>query len=214
MLDKAMLWSKRYGFWVLATFHFFGVVMMAYYDLDLFASFTPLNLLLSASLVLLAAQKEDLSKLISFFLLSFGIGYGVEVLGTQTGFPFGDYRYLENLGIQFWEVPPIIGINWFLLAYASALWTRQLISNSTFQIFIAAALMVGLDFFIEPLCEILGFWAWENKVAPWENYLGWYGVSLLVQWIYTRIGIQSDNLLARQYFVLVTLFFIMLNLLL
>ena len=58
MGDKLANFSKRYGLGILITFHFFGVVMMAYYDLDLFASFTPGNLMLSAILVFFASAQK------------------------------------------------------------------------------------------------------------------------------------------------------------
>lgn len=81
MLDKVANFAKRYGLAILFTFHFFGVLMMAFYDLNLFASFTPGNLLLSAFLVFMASEKREWPKLALFFILSFAIGYGAEVLG-------------------------------------------------------------------------------------------------------------------------------------
>lgn len=214
MLIKLATFSKQYGFWILLAFHFFGVVMMAFYDLELFASLTPLNLLQSALLVFFASEKQEWKKLARFFMAAFLIGYWAEVLGTQTGFPFGSYWYLPNLGPQLIEVPLIIGVNWFLLAYSAALWVKRWIASKVWQAALAAALMVLLDFFIEPLCEVLGFWAWEHQTAPWENYLGWYGVSLVVQIIFQRLNIKEDNSLGRWYFIFVTLFFMMLNILL
>lgn len=214
MGDKLANFSKRYGLGILITFHFFGVVMMAYYDLDLFASFTPGNLMLSAILVFFASAQKEWGKLGLFLSLSFLIGYWAEVLGTQTGFPFGSYQYLPNLGFQILAVPLVIGVNWFLIAYSAAMWARKFVASKWFQVLLASALMVALDLFIEPLCEVLGFWAWENKSAPLANYLGWYGVSILVQASLVGLKIKEDNPLARWYFVLVALFFIMLNILL
>ncbi len=214
MRDRLVSFARQYGFWVLLVIHFFGVIMMSYVDLDLFASFTPLNLLLSALLLFLASAQTEWKALFYFFSASFLIGFGAEVLGTQTGFPFGEYWYLPKLGPQRIGVPLIIGVNWFLLAYSSALWAAKWFSNLWIRVLVAAALMVGLDFFIEPLCETLGFWAWRAKVAPWENYLGWYGVSIVVQAIFVSLKIKNDNPLARGYLMLVALFFIMLNILL
>lgn len=214
MLDTLARFSKQYGIYVLLAFHFFGVIMMAFYDLDLFASFTPGNLILSALILFFASERREWKKLAIFFSLSYLIGYLAELIGTQTGFPFGEYWYLPHLGPQLIGVPLVIGVNWFLIAYSAALWTRKFSPNSVVQVLVASALMVGLDLFIEPLCERLGFWAWADKIAPWQNYLGWYGVSMIVQLIFKALMINADNALARWYFVMVTLFFIMLNLLL
>lgn len=212
MLDPLRLFARKYGLWILGVIHFFGVIVISFADLDFFAGFTPLNLFLSALLILLAAAADDFPKLAYFFLISFSIGFGVEVLGTQTGFPFGNYQYLHNLGLKWIEVPLMIGVNWFVLSYSTALWARRWTSIPLLQMLIAAALMVSLDLFIEPLSATLGFWAWENNVIPLENYLAWFAVSFLIQLIFVRLRITNDTALARWYLPMIGLFFIMLNL--
>lgn len=211
MLDPFRQFARSYGFWILAVIHFFGVIVISFADLDFFAAFTPLNLYLSAILVLLASQADDYPKMLHFLLASFTIGFGVEVLGTQTGFPFGDYRYLHNLGFKLIEVPIVIGLNWFLLAYSTALWAKRWTINPLLRMIIAAALMVGLDFFIEPLSAQLGFWAWAGNVIPWENYLAWFVVAFAIQFIFVKLNLQHDTKLARWYLPLIAFFFIMLN---
>lgn len=212
MLDPLRLFARKYGLWILGVIHFFGVIVISFADLDFFAGFTPLNLFLSALLILLAAVADDFPKLAYFFLISFSIGFGVEVLGTQTGFPFGNYQYLHNLGLKWIEVPLMIGVNWFVLSYSTALWARRWTSIPLLQMLIAAALMVSLDLFIEPLSATLGFWAWQDNVIPLENYLAWFAVSFLIQLIFVGLRITNDTALARWYLPMIGLFFIMLNL--
>lgn len=212
MLDPLRLFAQKYGLWILGVIHFFGVWVIAFADLDFFAGFTPLNLFLSAALILLAASADDFPKLGYFFLISFSIGYLVEVLGTQTGFPFGEYWYLHNLGFKVFEVPIIIGVNWFVLAYSTALWTKRWFKFPLLQMVFAAALMVALDFFIEPLSATLGFWAWEGNIIPWENYLAWFVVAFIIQFFFVKLNLQHDTKLARWYLPLIASFFIMLNL--
>lgn len=213
MLDPLRYFARGYGIWILGVIHFFGIWVIAYADRDFFAAFTPLNLLLSAGLVLLAASADEWSKIASFFLISFSIGFAVEVLGTQTGFPFGEYAYLHNLGPKLIEVPLMIGVNWFLLAYSTALWARKWFFNKIIRMIVAAALMVSLDFFIEPLCADLGFWAWEGNTVPWKNYLAWFVVAFVIQLFFVKLNIKQDTALARWYLPIIALFFIMLNLL-
>ncbi len=212
MLDPIRLAARKWGLWILGVIHFFGIWVISFADLDFFAGFTPLNLFLSAVLILLAAGADQYPRLGWFLLISFSIGYGVEVLGTQTGFPFGNYAYLHNLGLKVIEVPLIIGVNWFVLAYSSALWARRWVNSGFLRMSIASALMVGLDLFIEPLSATLGFWAWENNDIPLENYLAWFVVSFIIQFIFVKLRIEDDTALGRWYLVMIALFFIMLNL--
>lgn len=204
--------AQSYGFWILVVPHFFGVLVMAWVDLDYFARFTPLNLILSALLIIGVEHEKQLPRLASFFALSFSLGFAVEVLGTQTGFPFGNYWYLQNLGPKLWEVPVLIGLNWFLLAYSAGRWARGLFSGIWMQASFAAALMVGLDFFIEPLSQTLGFWAWEGNTIPWQNYLAWFVVAFSMQLAFVKMPLNKDNYLARWYFPIIASFFILLNL--
>ncbi|MFN7013146.1 MAG: carotenoid biosynthesis protein, partial [Bacteroidia bacterium] len=62
----------------------------------LFLSLTPLNLLLT--LVIFFWANESLHKnLILSFIITFIIGYGVEVAGVHTGVLFGIYKYCSAL---------------------------------------------------------------------------------------------------------------------
>lgn len=205
---------QKYGLWTLLVVHFFGVIVIAFADLDYFAGFTPFNLTLSAVLILGAASRSQLRTLIIFLLISFSIGFGVEVLGTQTGFPFGTYWYLDNLGLKWIEVPLIIGINWFLLAYSTALWSAKFFNHSMAKAMVGASLMVSLDFFIEPLSKTLGFWAWEGDIIPWQNYLAWWIVAFVIHLAFAKMRLNDDNPLARWYLPIIAAFFIMLNILL
>ena len=45
------------------------------------------------------------------------IGWGMEVIGTKTGFIFGQYYYTDALGPALLGVPLVIGLMWFALAY-------------------------------------------------------------------------------------------------
>ena len=80
-----------------------------------FLSLTPFNPLLTLGIFLWA--NRDLSKsLILSFIISFLIVFGVEVTGVHIGKLFGYYQYRTALSLKLFEVPLIIGINWFLLA--------------------------------------------------------------------------------------------------
>ena len=52
-----------------------------------------------------------------FLALSSAIGYVAEVLGTSTGFPFGQYSYSGVLGPKVLAVPVVVPLIWFVISY-------------------------------------------------------------------------------------------------
>ena len=209
MLEVLKSFTNKYGLWILGVVHFFGILVISFADTKFWASFTPLNLLLALVLVFLVATK--MRSLAVFFLISFSIGYLAELLGTQTGFPFGDYQYLQNLGPKIVEVPMLIGVNWFLMAYATRLWANSLLKFHLAQAILASLFMVSVDFFIEPIAATLGFWQWENDIIPIENYFGWLAVSFIVQVLFPRSLQDERNFIAKWYLPIIFLFFLILN---
>ena len=71
----------------------------------------------------------------------------------QFGIPFGQYLYGDNLGIKFFDVPLVLGLNWLLLVYVSL----NLVSIFKLSIFkqslLVATLMLLIDSVIEPIAS-------------------------------------------------------------
>lgn len=208
-----MKYIRRYGLAILIIFHLVGLLGMTLVDREFFAQLTPMNLLLSAA-VLIAAQEKRSIPLAILFLITFTLGYGVELLGTQTGFPFGDYHYGPALGPLLWEVPIVIGVNWFLMVVSSGAVAKRITAKNNLQLPLAAALMVGIDLLIEPVAPQLDYWYWAQGGAPVLNFAGWFIVSLFMQWVFQKTIVKQSNNLARPYFVIVCCFFALLNLML
>lgn len=105
------------------------------------------------------------------------VGYAAEALGVATGFPFGAYHYTGALFPRALGVPLVMTAAWLVLAA----YTRQV----TAAPWLAAGWMTAMDLVIDPLAaNALGFWRWAHPGPyygiPWSNFLGWYGVSLVV----------------------------------
>jgi putative membrane protein len=79
-----------------------------------FLSLSFFNLALSFTLLLMGRNLHSL-RLYVFIFFAFVVGVGVELIGVHTGYLFGDYAYGESLGVKFYDVPIIIGINWGML---------------------------------------------------------------------------------------------------
>ncbi len=179
----------------------------------LFEALIPFNLI--ASLCLLLWFHQDFNKSFIFYcLLAFFIGFGVEVLGVQTGLIFGYYHYGTLLGVGIWDVPFTIGCNWLMLNYCTNVIANRFKVSIVIKILIAASLMTALDFLIEPVAMQLGFWYWQNNHVPLQNYVAWFGVSALISTVYFLLYFDKKNPLAFLLFVLQVLFFGIFNFLL
>ena len=165
--------------------HFVGGVALSIDTVkSVFLTLTPFNLALT--FVLLIWGNEDFSfnffKVISVLFL---IGFFVEVLGVYSGLLFGEYHYGKTLGFQFLGVPLIIGVNWVLLVVSSFAVSSYFVSNSIITVVLSSVIMVLLDLMIEPVAIRLDFWHWQAEVIPLQNYLMWFLVALLMNWILT-----------------------------
>jgi putative membrane protein len=155
-----------------------------------FLSLSPINLLVSAFIIFFN-EKLPYGLYLALYL-SF---YGVEWLGVYSGWPFGTYFYAETLGIKIFQIPLIIGLNWLLLLHASQEIIAKFLESLPLKIFreaknakngvweqfpkallkafLVAALMLLIDYLIEPHAAELDYWHWFNDVIPMNNYLAW-----------------------------------------
>ena len=202
--------STRFSVIAIITVHFFGLIGLQTAYADWFLLLTPLNLMLSVGLLLLHHKHWKFG--IGWFLLAaFSVGFGVEVLGVQTGFPFGNYVYGETLGPKVAGVPLVIGLNWVMLTYCAGIIVAPIKAHLVVKAMLAATLMVLLDFLIEPIAPVLDFWSWEQHLIPWENYLAWWVVAFALGLLFQRLRFAKDNRLAGALFLVQVVFFGILN---
>ncbi|MFN6482598.1 MULTISPECIES: gamma-carotene 1'-hydroxylase CruF [unclassified Nostoc] len=152
---------------------------------------------------------------LAFMLPAMFISLGSELLGTSTGFPFGDYSYLSGLGYKIGGLVPFtIPLSWFYVGLSSYLiartglkvtqkpsWGRHIAA-----IAVGALLFTCWDFALEPAMSqtSLPFWYWEQPGAffgtPYQNYVGWFGTSALFMsvagllWRDTSIKLERSQL--------------------
>lgn len=152
---------------------------------------------------------------LTFMLPAMFLSLGSELLGTSTGFPFGDYSYLSGLGYKIAGLVPFtIPLSWFYVGLSSYLiacvsldtaqkptWLRQ-----TAAIALGAMLFTCWDFALEPAMSqtAFPFWFWQQPGAffgtPYQNYAGWFGTSALFMsvaaffWRKTPLKLQRSQL--------------------
>jgi putative membrane protein len=177
-----------------------------------FLSLTPLTLLISCTLMLL--NHWHWSVLFALVLLvTWSVGYGIEVAGVHTGMIFGEYAYGATLGWKWLDVPLMIGVNWLLLVYSTGVVVGRLRMPRLVRAGIAAALMTLLDLLIEPVAIAYDFWHWKDGVPPLQNYIAWLVVAFSLAALFQYIHFFKRNRVAVVLLVLQFVFFGILNLL-
>jgi len=201
-------WFKNYGSWVIAVFHLVGILLLGGPWSSDFVMLTPLNLLLLSVVYLITSDKVKRPLLYALPAL---MGFLVEMLGTNTGFPFGEYSYSSILGPGLLGTPFLIGVLWWVLLRSFNDVFSRISSNKT-MISLATGLgMLLLDIFIEPVAIGLGFWEWQAAEVPLENYMAWFVLSF----VFTRLTMdgQVKNPMSKWVLIVLGGFFIIMGIL-
>ena len=184
-----------------------------FYDLDFFAGFTYVNLLLMSIILFLNFKLESKYHILSILSI-FLIGMVTESLGVNYGLIFGDYEYGNNLGFKLFGVPFLIGVNWIILTAISANVASFLTKNRSIvlTIIIGALLMLAMDFVMEPIAPKLDMWRFKNLIVPPSNYVGWLFVGLFTQTLYNLYFREKEIIVSTNLYLAFFLFFGCLNL--
>jgi putative membrane protein len=178
---------------------------------EYFRLLTPLNLI-TCALLLWISHREKGKEIALFSTFVFLLGYLVEFAGVKTGMVFGNYQYGATLGPKLFDVPLIIGLNWLLVMYCVASLTDTLKISVVSKVILASLLAVAIDWLIEPVAMQYDFWNWKNGVVPFQNYVGWFITSVLMQSAYHFFNVKAENRLALSYYFIQLFFFLVLNL--
>jgi putative membrane protein len=194
---------------ILVILHVAGLLGILSPYRNLFLMLSPINLLLSAFLLFIN-QKELTKSFYIFCVVSFLAGFFIEVIGINTGLIFGKYTYGASLGFKLINVPLIIGINWLILIYSIGVICNNLKINIIYKSLLGAAMLVILDFFIEPVAVKYDFWLWNNSVVPVQNYIGWFVTSSCLLFLFHKMEFNKSNNLARALYIIQLVFFVIL----
>ena len=164
-----------------------------------------------------------------FFASCFAVGIVVEMIGTSTGWLFGEYRYGTVLGPGIRSVPFIIGVNWFIIIYCCGVCIQVLLSKLTAKlseqtalpaksiqtlsvVIDGATLAVMLDWLIEPVAVKLGYWTWLGTgEIPLYNYICWFAVSILLLLVFKSLDFNKQNKFAVNLLLIQAMFFLLLR---
>lgn len=145
-------------------------------------------------------------------MLTVGIyGFLLEIVGSQTGIPFGGYEYSSELGLGIFGVPIALVSAWIVIStFVVNLLLRMRVSHR-WWILIGPALMVIVDLILEPVATgPMNAWEWKRSGiyygVPATNFVGWFIVSLPIFTLLSvaRMSERGGNLIASS----VILFFV------
>ncbi|TVQ08704.1 MAG: carotenoid biosynthesis protein [Leptolyngbya sp. DLM2.Bin27] len=154
-------------------------------------------LLGTMAVALYAYRTLGLGSLVTFAIAAVGVSLTSELLGTSTGFPFGDYTYLNGLGYKVAGLVPFtIPLSWFYLGLASFLLARSGLAagggarryswvRSLAALLLGSVLLTSWDFVLDPAMSqtALPFWYWHEPGAffgmPYQNFAGWLGTGVV-----------------------------------
>ncbi len=138
------------------------------------------------------------------------IGAAAELLGTTTGFPFGDYEYTDWLGPKIFDhVPYFIPLSWFAMGAICYDLARRVVRRRTLTVAVAAVFMVAWDVSLDPaMSRAFPFWTYGEAGffygMPLSNWGGWLLTSLVIECVFAAI-VRDQGLhhpLAPSFFVL------------
>jgi len=123
-----------------------------------------------------------------FFVVSYSLSIMSELVGTGTGWPFGNYEYTSFLGYKVLDrVPYTIPLSWFYIGFASFLLATVMAKRfrlgnvAVWSVLIGTWLLTVWDLVLDPAMahEALSiqFWVWDETGPyfgmPVKNFIGW-----------------------------------------
>ena len=159
-------------------------------------------LLATAAVALYAYRTLGVWHCLTFMIPAIALSLGSELLGTSTGFPFGEYRYLSGLGYKIAGLVPFtIPLSWFYLGFSAYIIAlaglkRFEISNWLCElgaIIFGSLCLTSWDFVLDPAMSQapVPFWVWDTPGAffgmPYQNFAGWMGTGILFMTVATLL---------------------------
>jgi putative membrane protein len=124
-----------------------------------------------------------------FFALACGLSLSAELVGTGTGYPFGNYEYTTGLGYKILgRVPFSIPLSWFYMGLASFVLGGLLARwHPVWSVALGAYLLTAWDLVLDPAMAhpglALNFWVWHQSGPyfgmPIQNFAGWTATGAL-----------------------------------
>lgn len=199
-------YNRTIGIFVLVV-HIAGAIGMMSPMRMYFLALTPLNLFFSFILVTYF-HPEKTSVFWRNLILIVTLGFLIELLGVNTGWPFGIYQYEWAFGPQLWNTPIVIGLNWFIMTYSGVYILRKLLRNDFLTALISGLCITLLDVVLEPVAINSSYWTWATEHVPLNNYVTWFICITGFSYLLLKTEGQVSNPMVKWVFGSQVIFFI------
>jgi len=125
---------------------------------------------------------------ITFASVTFLFALIVEIIGSKSGWPFGNYVYDDSLGVKAFGVPILVPFAWIMMAHPVLIAARKTIPSWAF-IYGGAGLMVW-DLFLDPQMVAAERWTWD-VVGPHVPYQPEIPLSNSAGWLFAGMGLMA-----------------------
>lgn len=198
---------SKYIFAFITIIYIVGMVGMSLPQTHaLFVSLSVTNILLCIGLLLLFHKPYNTAFVAKAIAIA-AAGFLLEVAGVKTGKIFGSYYYTDVLGWQLFDVPLLIGLNWFFMVYCSVQLAKLFKLPVLPSALLAGLFMVSYDIALEPNAMALNYWQWQGNTVPMQNYLAWFGFGSLFSLFYLYKAKPETNYMAMYLYLLQVIFF-------
>lgn len=198
--------SKKSGIAILFFLHLVGAAGYVSPLSEWFVYLTPILIFITGGMIWLdskANNKLGWPVAITIILL----GYGIEVLGVNTGFPFGEYTFGEMLGWKFFQTPPIIGLQWMILIWGGYSIFKVTKLHPVIIWLLTASLVTFIYMLIEPVAVHFDLWTWQEDRIPVKNYIARFVISFLFAAIFQKYPLVAKPRLGQVSIICQFLFY-------
>jgi putative membrane protein len=172
---------------------------------------TPFFLAFTGIFLAYLLYREGKTRTLWWILFVYVNTFTVEALGVATGKIFGPYFYGDALGLKFFGVPLVIGMNWAFVILGGVALAKKMTRNPVLMALITGLLAAGFDFILEPVAIRLNYWHWVGGSIPFQNYAMWFTLAFVNTLIFSLWKVSSPLPVFRAFFLIQTGYFLILN---
>lgn len=178
---------------------FFSGVMTAFVPEDLLTQHQwtgGIMPILIAFPTIFLANKFGIKNIGKILLIMGGFALFIETFGLLTGWPYGQFKYLDLAG---WKIAGILPLSlpfaWVPLALAA--YSLAVDERNFFKIIKGVLILLLFDLLIDPAAVEFGLWEYQNKTGflqvPWSNFVGWLISGTIAMWIMEKLSLKILN---------------------
>jgi putative membrane protein len=167
---------------------------------------TAVVVLLAAAAACTATVSAGWRRAAAAVVAATAVGLAVEVIGTRTGLPFGEYDYTGALEPEVLGVPLVVALAWAGMGLPAWAVAGRLVRSTWARIAVGAVALTGWDLFLDPQMVAEGYWTWPGGGAyrgiPLSNFAGWLLVSAVLMGVFAAVVPEARSVLAAAAYLL------------